>query len=135
MSQRPPRPEGFPWLSPYLTVRDGDASLDFYQKAFGFEKRMAHAGPDGKTSHAEMTWRDSLFMLGAVSEAKAKEWPCRPPDFRPRPRPNKHPPSSQNLLRRSLSLPSSRRVVDPSCWELISWLRVTLIFFVEKEWG
>jgi uncharacterized glyoxalase superfamily protein PhnB len=64
---------------PYLVMKDADAALDFYQKAFGFEKRMAHPGPDGKTMHAEMTWHDSMIMFGAVPESKAKEWPCRPP--------------------------------------------------------
>jgi hypothetical protein len=38
MSQRPPRPQGCPWLTPYLVVRDADAAIEFYQKAFGFEK-------------------------------------------------------------------------------------------------
>src|SRR4051794_23687958 len=65
MSQRPPRPAGTPWVSPYLTVKDADAAIAFYQQAFGFETRMAIPGPDGKTGHAEMTWKDGLIMLGA----------------------------------------------------------------------
>jgi uncharacterized glyoxalase superfamily protein PhnB len=50
MSKRPARQPGTPWLSPYLTVRDADAALDFYQRAFGFEKRCAFPGPDGRTA-------------------------------------------------------------------------------------
>src|SRR5262249_36890158 len=34
MSKRPPRPQGFPWLIPYLIVKDADAAIEFYQKAF-----------------------------------------------------------------------------------------------------
>ena len=64
MSKRPARPAGVPWLMPYLSVRDADKALDFYQRAFGFEKRMAFPGPDGKTGHAEMTWQDAVIMFG-----------------------------------------------------------------------
>jgi uncharacterized glyoxalase superfamily protein PhnB len=64
MAKRPARPEGNPWLMPYLVVRDADAALDFYQKAFGLAKRMVMPGPDGKTMHAEMAWHDAAIMLG-----------------------------------------------------------------------
>lgn len=79
MSKRPPRPPGYSWLSPYLIVKDADAALTFYAKAFGFEKRMNLAGPDGKSMHAEMMWQDAVIMLGAVPEAKLEEHSCRPP--------------------------------------------------------
>ena len=65
MSNRPGRPPQTPWLSPYLTVKDAEAALDFYQRAFGFEKRNAVPGPDGKVVHAEMTWQEALIMFGA----------------------------------------------------------------------
>lgn len=64
MSKRPARPAGTPWVSPYLTVKDVDAAIAFYQKAFGFEKRFSMPGPDGKTGHGEMIYRDALLMLG-----------------------------------------------------------------------
>src|SRR5262249_41108693 len=44
-----------------------DRALDFYQRAFGFEKKFAMPGPDGKTRHAEMTWRGSSIMFGPES--------------------------------------------------------------------
>jgi PhnB protein len=56
------------WLSPYLVVKDPDAALAFYQRAFGFEKKMAIPGPDGRTKHAEVTWRDCVFMFGAEGD-------------------------------------------------------------------
>lgn len=64
MTQRPPRPKGAPWLIPYLTVRNAEASIDFYQRAFGFEKTDALLSPEGKILHAEMSWRDAKIMLG-----------------------------------------------------------------------
>ena len=51
------------WIIPALTVKDADAALDFYQRAFGFEKKMAMPGPDGRTVHGEMTYRGIVIML------------------------------------------------------------------------
>lgn len=75
MSQRPPKPADMSWLSPYLTVKDADAALAFYQKAFGFEKKLALPGPDGKAVHAEVRYRDAVIMFGAENPAH----PCRSP--------------------------------------------------------
>lgn len=72
MSKRPARPAGTPWLSPYLVVKDADAALDFYQRAFGFEKRCAIPGPNGKTGHAEMVWQEALIMFGPEGACNAK---------------------------------------------------------------
>ena len=79
MSKRPPRQAGYPWVMPYLVVQDADAALAFYEKAFGFTKRMAMPGPDGKSMHAEMTWQDQVIMFGVIPESKMEEWQCRPP--------------------------------------------------------
>lgn len=79
MSKRPPRPHNCPWLTPYLVVKDSDAAIAFYEKAFGFEKRMAMPSPDGKTGHAEMTYRDSLIMFGRVSSQPSSDCPYKPP--------------------------------------------------------
>jgi uncharacterized glyoxalase superfamily protein PhnB len=65
MAKRPARPANVPWLFPYLTVKDAGASLGFYQRAFGFEKRVAMPGPDGKIAHAEMTYKDMVLMFGS----------------------------------------------------------------------
>ncbi|MGQ0636878.1 MAG: VOC family protein [Planctomycetaceae bacterium] len=67
MADRPSKPADMPWLSPYLTVKDADAALAFYQRAFGLEKKMALAGPDGRTMHAEIRWRDAVVMFGSES--------------------------------------------------------------------
>jgi PhnB protein len=67
MSQRPPRPAGMPWLSPYLVVQNADAARDFYQRAFGFETKMLIPGPDGKGKHVEMIWKDAVIMFAPES--------------------------------------------------------------------
>ncbi len=77
MSKRPAKPPHFAWLSPYLTVKDADKALDFYQRAFGFEKRFAMPGPDGKTAHAEMTYRDATIMFGPEGTHEGRE--CKAP--------------------------------------------------------
>jgi PhnB protein len=75
MSKRPPKPEEYPWIMPFLTVKDPDAALAFYQKAFGFEKKMSMPGPDGKTMHAEVSWRGQVVMFGG----ETPENPCKAP--------------------------------------------------------
>jgi len=47
-----------------LCVSDVKAAANFYQKAFGFEKRGIMNGPDGKPVHAELTFRGTALMLG-----------------------------------------------------------------------
>jgi len=47
-----------------LCVTDVRAAADFYQKAFGFQKRGIMNGPDGKPMHAELTLRGTTLMLG-----------------------------------------------------------------------
>lgn len=56
--------ENFSWLSPYLMVKDADATLQFYQKAFGFEKLQAVPGEDGTTMHAELKYKGQTLMIG-----------------------------------------------------------------------
>jgi uncharacterized glyoxalase superfamily protein PhnB len=57
------RPEGCPWIMPYLIVKDADRALAFYEKAFGFTKKLAMPDEAGKTFHAEMTYHDMLLMF------------------------------------------------------------------------
>jgi len=62
-----PIPEGFHSVTPYLTVDDVDAAIDFYERAFGavevFRLPMGE-----KVAHAEVRIGDSIVML-------ADEWP------------------------------------------------------------
>src|SRR5690242_15939740 len=79
MSKRSPCPPGYPWLVPYFVVKDAEAAIAFYQKAFGFETKMAMPGPDGTPAHVEMTWRGSMIMLGPEASAEAGGWKHRTP--------------------------------------------------------
>src|SRR5260370_41562590 len=47
-----------------LCVTDVKAATNFYQKAFGFQKRGIMNGPDRKPMHAELTVRGTTLMLG-----------------------------------------------------------------------
>ena len=64
MSIKPVRPEGAPWISPYIIVSDVDRAVDFYERAFGFEKIHMVAGDDSTSWHAETRYKDHLVMLG-----------------------------------------------------------------------
>jgi PhnB protein len=55
-----------------LTVSDIPAAVSFYQKAFGFSKRMIMNGPDGKAMHAELTLRGTTLMLGPENDGMGK---------------------------------------------------------------
>ena len=63
-----PRPAGVPWLTPYLTVRDAQASIDFFEVAFGFMVRDS-VHDDGVMMHVEMTWQDQLIVMFAPEGA------------------------------------------------------------------
>jgi PhnB protein len=75
MAKRPAKPAGYPWVMPYLVVKDADKALAFYQKAFGFEKKMSMPGPDGKTMHCEIVYRDYVIMFGPENPTN----PCKSP--------------------------------------------------------
>jgi PhnB protein len=76
MSNRPAKPNNMPWLAPCLTVKDADAAAAFYEKAFGFEKRFSMPGPDGRTGHVEIAWRDGVFMIGPECPQHASKSPA-----------------------------------------------------------
>jgi len=55
----------WPALSPYLTVRDGQAAIEFYVRAFGFEiYGEVMRGDDGHVQHASMRLGESAIMFG-----------------------------------------------------------------------
>lgn len=60
----PVKPEGAPWLTPMLTVRDVPESIKFYEKAFGFSAEMTMPDENGKIIYASMNYKGQLlFML------------------------------------------------------------------------
>ncbi len=58
-----PVPDGYHTLTPFLTVRDAAAAIEFYKQAFGAQERGIMRGPDGKVMHAEIKIGDSVIML------------------------------------------------------------------------
>jgi PhnB protein len=58
-----PIPEGYPRVTPYLTIDGASAAIDFYTKVFGATERMRMPAPDGRLGHAEIAIGDSVIML------------------------------------------------------------------------
>jgi len=63
-----PLPPGFHTITPSLIVKDANAAIAFYKKAFGAEEVMCMRTPGGGVMHAELKIGDSIFMLSG-------EWP------------------------------------------------------------
>ena len=60
-------PPGYHSITPYLTVDDADAAIDYYKRAFGAVEVM-RMNMGGKIGHAEFKIGDSHVML-------SDEWP------------------------------------------------------------
>lgn len=59
-----PIPDGCNSVNVYLIVKDGQAAIDFYKKAFGAVGGMCMTGPDGTgIMHAELQIGNSTVML------------------------------------------------------------------------
>jgi PhnB protein len=56
-------PEGYRTATPYLTIKNAPAAIDFYKRAFGAEEMVRMAGPEGKVMHAEIRIGDSMIMM------------------------------------------------------------------------
>lgn len=56
-------PEGYHTVTPYLSVKNAGAALDFYRKALGAEEICRFAMPDGRVGHAQIRVGDSNIML------------------------------------------------------------------------
>jgi PhnB protein len=56
-------PEGYRTITPYLTVDDGKAAIEFYKKAFAATDEGIMSAPDGRIAHAALKIGDSKIML------------------------------------------------------------------------
>jgi PhnB protein len=63
MASVKPIPDGYPQVTPYLSVDGAAAAIDFYCKVFGATERMRMPSPDGRVGHAELELGNSLIML------------------------------------------------------------------------
>ncbi len=69
------RPEGAPWILPYVIVNDVDKAVDFYERAFGFERINVVPGEDSTSWHAELKYQDHLIMFGKAGAYGNKTLP------------------------------------------------------------
>jgi PhnB protein len=58
-----PIPEDSTGVTPYLSVRNAAAAIDFYVRAFGALELMRLAEPSGKIGHAELRIARARIML------------------------------------------------------------------------
>jgi PhnB protein len=65
-----PIPDGFHTLTPYLTVKDAQAQLDFLVSAFAATIDHKSLRADGSIGHAQLRVGDSPVMVGQASD----EW-------------------------------------------------------------
>jgi PhnB protein len=56
-------PDGYPQVTPYLSVDGASDAIEFYGKVFGAKERMRMPAPEGKIGHCELQIGDSLIML------------------------------------------------------------------------
>ena len=71
----PYKPPGYHSVTPYLALRDANAAIDFYLRAFGAELVLKLDLPDGSIAHAEIRIGDSVLMLAEENE----QWGNRSP--------------------------------------------------------
>jgi PhnB protein len=58
-----PIPDHYSTATPYLTVKDADKAIEFYQQAFGATESMRLVDPSGTIGHAEIIIGNSPIML------------------------------------------------------------------------
>lgn len=63
MANVKPIPDGYPRISPYLSVDGASAAIEFYGSVLGATERMRMPAPDGRIGHAELQIGDSVVML------------------------------------------------------------------------
>jgi len=61
--QRSPRPALMNWITPVLIVKDISDSMDFYERAFGFEKGQTIADADGKLVEGSMKYKGAVVIM------------------------------------------------------------------------
>jgi len=62
-----PIPDNYPRVSPYLIVKDVEATMEFIKYVFGGKEREKMKKPDGSVNHGEMSIGDSVIMMGKAS--------------------------------------------------------------------
>jgi len=58
------------FISPALFYRDAYAAISLLERAFGFHSRLVVPDHFGGVAHAELTYRDSVIMVGTAKPEK-----------------------------------------------------------------
>lgn len=67
MAKVKPIPEGYPRVTPYLSIDGAAEAIDFYCDILGATERMRMPGPDGRIAHAELELGNAVIMLSDTS--------------------------------------------------------------------
>lgn len=59
-----PIPDGYPRVSPHLSVAGATDAIDFYKRVLGASERMRMEAPGGEIAHAEIEIGGSVIMIG-----------------------------------------------------------------------
>lgn len=69
--EKPPIPDGYQPVMPYLIIPDPEALLHFMKEVLGATERMIHRNEDGSMGHAEVAVDGAVIMFGGSSG----DWP------------------------------------------------------------
>ena len=67
-------------IIPGLRYVDAPAAIEWLCAAFGFEKHLVVPGGNGKIAHAQLTFRNSMIMLGSAREGDYDDMLIQPVD-------------------------------------------------------
>jgi PhnB protein len=70
-------PDGYHTVTPYLTLDNPEAAMDFLKRAFDGQETYAMRDDKGQVQHAEMRVGNSMLMLGRARD----QWKSRPGNF------------------------------------------------------
>ena len=65
-----PIPDGYHTVTPYLTVADAVAQVEFVKRAFNATVKELIESKEGGVSHAEVKIGDSIIMVGQANDPK-----------------------------------------------------------------
>ncbi|HZP25197.1 MAG TPA: VOC family protein [Terriglobales bacterium] len=72
-----PIPDGYSTVTPYLTLNNPEATMDFLAKAFDAQETYAMRDGKGQVQHAEMKLGSSMLMFGRAHD----QYTARPGNF------------------------------------------------------
>jgi uncharacterized glyoxalase superfamily protein PhnB len=68
-------------IIPGLRYRRAPAAIDWLCSAFGFEKQLVVPGENDTIAHAQLTYGNSMIMLGSVRENESRGWLKQPDEI------------------------------------------------------